>query len=235
MFDELGINSLLDCAFDTWQPGIGDPTVMGWVTVGAYLLTFALSVAVVRRVDPSRAAMRFFWAVLVGLMLFLAINKQLDLQSFATASARCAAKMQGWYKDRRGFQFLVVLALGAVAAIVGIYFLWWLRRDLKRNAAALIGMVFVFGFVLIRAVGWHNFDAIIRTPIASVRLNWILELSGPVLITINAIALLRNPRIAVPRRRRIKDKADAENFARKRKRRVDRDPSAFRRDAGGQH
>lgn len=228
MLEGLDPGLLLQCSFGRWQPKIGDPTVMGWVTVAAYLLCFVLCALVVRRCDPSRRAMRAFWLVLVFLMLFLAVNKQLDLQSFLTAAARCVAKLQGWYEQRRAFQYKVVLAMGVAALTVGIVFLWWLRRDLKRNAVALLGMTFVFGFILIRAVGWHDFDAIINTRILDIRLNWVLELSGLVLIAGNALALLRSGRIARPRIRR--RRTGTARYARRRRRRRDsRDPAAFRR------
>ncbi len=231
VFGNLDLSGLAECTFGRWQPAIGDPTVMGWVTVGAYLATFALSLAVFRRSHPSRRAMRLFWAALVLMMLFLAINKQLDLQSFATAAARCVAKMQGWYEQRRAFQIKVVLAMAAAAVLLGGFFFWQLRHDLGRNLVALIGMTFVFGFVLVRAVGWHDFDALIDARIARVRLNWVLELSGLVLISANAALLLRSRRIMrARRRRRVGGQA---RYARpRRRRRAEPDASAFRRDHG---
>ncbi len=200
--ENIDISAVSACTFARWQPKIGDPNVMGWTTVGVYLAACLFAVLVTRKTDRSRRAMRLFWIMLIWLMLFLAINKQLDLQSFLTASARCVAKLQGWYEERRAFQFKVVLAMGAAAVIIGGFFLWYLRRDLKRNWLALIGMTFVFGFVLVRAVGWHNFDAVINTRIANIRLNWVMELSGLVLIIANALWLLIMSPIDRPRRRR---------------------------------
>ncbi len=207
---------------------------MGWVTVVAYMFTFVLALLVVRRIDPSRKMMRLFWSLLVLMMLFLAFNKQADLQSFLTASARCVAKLQGWYENRRPFQYKVVLAMGAVALTTGLLFLWALRRDLKRNWLALIGMTFVFGFILVRAVGWHNFDQIINSRIINIRLNWIMELSGLVLISANALFLLRSKRITVPRRRRrirsgMPDVDQELRYARRRKRRREPTEDQFRR------
>ena len=194
--------ALSQCTFDRWQPGVGDPGFMGWFTVGCYVLTFLLSMRVFFRADPSRKPLRFFWLFLSILMLFLAINKQLDLQSFATAVARCVAKMQGWYDQRQGFQFKVILALGSVALAVGGFFFWKLRHDLSRNLLALLGLTVVFGFVLIRAVGFHGFDAIINTRISYVKINWILELSGLILISLNALILIKYSHIHQKRGRR---------------------------------
>ena len=99
--------------------------------------------------------------------------------------------MQGWYQDRGSFQVGVIIGLGTGSLLLGVFFLWFLRNDLKRNILALSGLVVVFGFVLIRAVGFHDMDALIGTRIGSIRMNWILELSGLVLIILNAIILLR--------------------------------------------
>lgn len=193
---------LFQCTFDRWQPGVGDPGVMGWVTVGCYLGTFILCLRVFRRADKSRKPLRIFWLFLTVLMLFLAINKQLDLQSFATAVARCVAKMQGWYEQRQGFQFKVILALGFSALLVGGFFFWKLRKDLTRNFLALVGLTVVFGFVLIRAVGFHDFDVIINTRISYIKVNWILELTGLFLISLNAIILIKYSHIHQKRGRR---------------------------------
>ncbi|HHL22822.1 MAG TPA: isopropylmalate isomerase [Aliiroseovarius sp.] len=233
MFEGVELRPFMECTFSRWHPKVGDPTVMGWVTVGVYLVSFVLALLVVRKADPSRVSLRRFWLFLVFLMLFLGINKQLDLQSFLTASARCIAKLQGWYEQRRPFQIKVVLFMGAAALSVGLLMLWQLRRDLRRNWLALAGMTFVFGFVLIRAVGWHGFDALINTRIVNIRLNWVLELSGLVLICLNALLLLRSRRIAYPRRRRRRHGAGEEGearFARRRRRRIEPEPERFRRD-----
>lgn len=123
-------------------------------------------------------------------MVFLAINKQLDLQSLATVIARCTAQLQGWYQDRRLFQIGVIVGLGIFSLLLGLIFFWFLRKDLKRNFLALTGLIVVFAFVMIRAVGFHDMDALIGIKIGSIRMNWILELTGLVLISLNAAFLL---------------------------------------------
>lgn len=199
-----GIDStaLFQCTFDRWQPGVGDPGFMGWFTVVCYFITFLLCVRVYFRAENSRKPLRFFWIFLSVLMLFLAVNKQLDLQSFATAVARCVSKMQGWYDNRQGFQLKVIIALAILAATVGGFFFWKLRKDLSRNFLALCGLTIVFGFVLIRAVGYHGFDALINTRFSFIKMNWVLELSGLALISLNALILIKYSHIHQKRGRR---------------------------------
>jgi hypothetical protein len=179
----------LACTFDRWSPKIGDPTVMGWVTVAVYLLSALMAARVAHGgAFPVRTARRerLFWTFLWVLMLCMAVNKQLDLQSFMTAVGRCVAKLEGWYRARRSVQQIFVLGLAFATGSLGLWLFWVMRDTLRRTAVALLGTITVFGFVVIRAVGFHDVDAVINHMIGSVRMNWVLELSGLVLILIGA-------------------------------------------------
>ncbi|MFV2038308.1 MAG: isopropylmalate isomerase [Paracoccaceae bacterium] len=189
--NRIALQPLLQCSFARWQPKVGDPSLVGWLTVAAYLVTMVLCVLVFRRLARRPMAVRLFWLTLSALMLFLAINKQLDLQSFATALARCIAKAQGWYDQRQSFQLAVIITIAISAGVGALGFLWLLRHHLKRNILALCGLALVLGFVVIRMAGFHQFDVIVNFPEAVFRLNRALELSGPALISANAIVLLK--------------------------------------------
>ena len=188
------------CALKRWSPGIGDASVMGWVTVAAYLLAAALCFRVVRGGTMPLATARrerLFWRVLGFVLLFLAVNKQLDLQSFVTATGRCVAQLEGWYRQRGAVQRGFIYGLLGGAGLICLAMLWTLRRTLRRTALAVLGAVAVAGFVLVRAVGFHHMDALINR-VLSVRMNWVLELSGLGLI---AVAALLHPRRKRRRRR----------------------------------
>lgn len=179
------MDNLLACALTRWQPGLGDPHPMGWITVAVYAVAaLAAWRAGDRGIGTGRE--RVFWRLTAVLLAFLAVNKQLDLQSFMTATGRCVAQAEGWYDQRRAVQRTVILALiaTAVAAWAGLVVL--LRGALARVGLALTGLVFVFSFVLVRAVGFHHMDSLINTEVMSVRMNWALELTGPALIVISA-------------------------------------------------
>jgi len=70
---------------------------MGWVTVAIYLAAAVTLVVAMRAPFPaaSRGRERLFWALLAAVLRALAVNKQLDLQSYLTARGRCAAQHQG--------------------------------------------------------------------------------------------------------------------------------------------
>lgn len=187
-------SQILTCAHDAWSPGIGDPHIMGWITVVVYAACALAALQLSIRNPfhgPGAWRERVFWAGVCALMLCLAVNKQLDLQSLMTAIGRCHAKLNGWYNERQAMQrgFIRALALGALLLALGTA--WFLRASLRRNALAVLGLALVLSFVVIRAVGFHDVDKLISTDVMSIRVNWIFELSGLVLILLSALPRLR--------------------------------------------
>ncbi|MFN7222532.1 MAG: hypothetical protein ACK4MS_00770 [Paracoccaceae bacterium] len=188
MFQSIDFGRLQTCVFDRWSPQIGDPSLGGWLTVAAYLICAVLALLVLRRIGGGRT--RTFWVLICIVMAFLAVNKQLDLQSALTATGRCISRLQGWYEDRRVFQRHFIQGLLLVVGTMLALGLYLMRRDLKRNGLALLGLAVVAGFVAVRAVGFHHFDSVINMRVQDVRLNVVFELAGLVLIAVNALALL---------------------------------------------
>lgn len=182
------VTDVWTCFDDRWSPTIGDPSVMGWVTVAAYGLTALLTAKLA--VSRSGAPERFFWLMLALLLAALTVNKQLDLQSALTAFARCLSKAQGWYENRKGVQTGFILGLLAASTIFLIALGLAMRRHLRRTWLAVLGACFLTGFVAIRAVGFHHFDVLIKSDFNGIRINWLLELGGIGLILANVIALL---------------------------------------------
>lgn len=185
---------VVTCTFDRWRPVIGDPGWQGWTTVILYLVVAALALRVVRRARfpiRTRRRERAFWVFVTMLMMVLSINKQLDLQSAFTAAGRCLAQIQGWYGQRRGVQLLFLLGLAAMSSLVLLSGLVFLRHSLRRIILPALGLVFVCGFVLMRAVGFHNFDLMLGVPVFGVRANTALEWFGPLLISAGAVWCLK--------------------------------------------
>jgi hypothetical protein len=182
-----------------WRPGIGDPTVVGWVTVVAYLLA-AVGCGLAAWREPMRDGTRRpssqpsrFWLSLAVLMLALGINKQLDLQSLATQIGRDIIRAWGLYSGRRELQlgFIVVVVL-VCAGTLG-WFLWAARHTLDRRWPAVVGMLFILGFVVIRAASFHNVDAFLAARLGGMKWNWILELGGISIVVAAAVRVLLAP------------------------------------------
>lgn len=193
------LSRILTCVTDSWSPQIGDPSVMGWVTVLAYVAAMAAALRASRLAPRDRR----FWLFLAVVLLLLGVNKQLDLQSALTAGGRCIARLQGWYAERRQVQFLFILGIGVLCIAVLLGAAVRMRGALRRIGVALLGFGLLLGFVAVRAVGFHHFDALLHTDVLGAQMNWVLELGGISLILLNALAVLRgarNGRRLTPRR-----------------------------------
>jgi hypothetical protein len=197
-----GPTMLAEVVGGRWRPGIGDPTVMGWVTVAAYLAAaLGCGLAAWREPMPDgtrrpRSRPSRFWLVLATLMLALGINKQLDLQSLATEVGRDLVRAWGLYSERRELQVAFILAVALVCALALAAFLWASRRYLKLRWPAIAGMLFILGFVVIRAASFHHIDAFLAARLGGAQWNWILELGGITFVASAAfrVVLARPPR-----------------------------------------
>lgn len=183
----VSLNEIATCVFATWSPRIGDPTIIGWLTVAAYSLTAVLTALVFVRQSGRQ---RIFWLGLFVLLVALAINKQLDLQSALTAAGRCLALAQGWYESRQSVQITFIIAVGVTCIVIGVVLAWALRRDFGQVWLALVGVALLLAFVVMRAAGFHNFDRFIGFEIANIRMNWVMELGGIMMIAANALRRL---------------------------------------------
>ncbi|WP_374391412.1 isopropylmalate isomerase [Tabrizicola sp.] len=188
----------LRCAFSQWSPGLGDNTAMGWVTVLVYLLAAILSTQAARAMQGPEAKVRrerTFWRITAAVLFFLAVNKQLDLQTLFTTIGRCNARLMGWYDMRHTIQREFILAVG-IAGVLTVGLLALLLRGLLGQVwPALLGIGFVCAFVLIRAASFHDVDGLIGSWAMGIKVNWLLELPGPILV---ALVAARRRRVVGP-------------------------------------
>jgi len=174
-----------------WSPGIGDPSFMGWLTVVAYFGTAWCCFSVARRLRGRRKTEReaWFWLSMAVLLAALGVNKQLDLQTALTEFGRLLAYRQGWYEDRRVFQRLFIVAVGAVAAVTVAVALWRARTSNRAVQLAILGACFIVAFVVVRAASFHRVDRMLfRYAFGWLRLNWFLELGGMAIVFVAARA-----------------------------------------------
>jgi hypothetical protein len=177
-----------------WSPGIGDPTVVGWLTVVAYLVTAWLVFGVVQRTPSFLSEARrerTMWLLLAWLFVALGVNKQLDLQSAVTELGRIMARDEGWYGERREVQreFVAFVALAAITVATALVFV--ARGTSLHLRVAIFGTVAVIGFVVIRAASFHHVDVALKDDVGGFRANWLLELSGIAVVLLAALARYR--------------------------------------------
>jgi len=167
-----------------WRPTIGDPSFMGWFTVGSYFACaiVALIAVLINQMGGRRSC--FFWSMMCLLMVLLGINKQLDLQSLFTEVGRQIARAQGWMDQRRIVQFWFIVAFGTTVLAVFLLFAIIMRDLFRRFMLAFIGLFFLLGFIVIRAANFHHFDAMLGSKFFGAKMNWVLELTGIYLILV---------------------------------------------------
>jgi len=170
---------------ERWAPGIGDPTPAGWFTVLAYVAVAGLCAW---NAWQSRASRKDFivWIGFTLLMAFLAVNKQLDLQSWFTQTGRDMAKSEGWYAQRQLVQtgFIILLVVLSVALLALLRYL--LRNSWRRYGPVLAGLTLLLGFIVIRAATLHHVDRLLGIDFGPLRLNNVLELGSIALVALGA-------------------------------------------------
>ncbi|MEM9059470.1 MAG: isopropylmalate isomerase [Pseudomonadota bacterium] len=183
--------ALTECVFADWSPTIGDPTPLGWFTVGAYVIAALLIASTSVRLSGGE---RWLWVGCAVLLAFLAVNKQLDLQSFLTAAGRCHAKLNGWYEDRRALQETFIYAIAGGGLAIFLLLVLLLRRAFLRNVLLFTGLLALLSFIAMRAAGAHHFDRFINLAVGPFRMNHVLELGGIALFVLAAIVRIRTLR-----------------------------------------
>ncbi len=164
-----------------WHAGIGDASIFSWVTVAFYVLAAA------RCVVKANASKKFggyyqFWIYLAVFLLLLAINKQLDLQSWLTELVKDNALVNGWYQYRRRAQiaFIVALGFGMLVALLSIRV--FLAHSWRHNKLTWVGIILLCTFIFMRAASFHHFDIFINQPVFGLKINVLLEVGAILLI-----------------------------------------------------
>lgn len=169
-----------------WSPGIGDPSIGGWVTVVLYAWAAWECLRILRwhalQKLYLRGNERLIWRLLFLTMLALGINKQLDLQSAMTELARIHALEHGWYGQRRQYQaaFIAgVLLTGATLLAAMLVLVWKAPKATLWTCTGAAGLV---AFVAIRATSFHHVDELLGGRLGAMRLNWVLEMGSLLVI-----------------------------------------------------
>lgn len=158
-----------------------------WATVGSYLIAVTLAAQAARTAGLARQSRdRIFWWTAATLLVFLAVNELLDLQTLLTSVGRAHAEANGWYGERRIVQYAFLAVLGALAVCSGIVMLWFTWRAHLSVRLALAGLISVGCFVLIRAASFHHADEVLGRESPVFAWGSMQELVGIVVIGIAA-------------------------------------------------
>jgi hypothetical protein len=182
---------------DGWSPGIGDPTVWGWLTVVNYLAAFIVAIRAART-DWQNSR---FWIFVTFTMLLLGINKQLDLQTLFTDIGRDVAYHEGWYQERRVVQKIFIEGLSALTVLGCCVLLMLFRRSGLQVLFAMVGMAILFAFIVARAASFHYMDRALGLTFLAMTLNHWAENLGILIVFLGALsATSKKPPRQKPRR-----------------------------------
>ncbi len=166
-----------------WQFRLDNPTILGWTVVAAYIAAAACCgrAALKARGDSARSFAPVWWLLAAGLV-FLGINKQLNLQTLMIVIGRNVSNAEGWYGARRRVQliFSVVFAVSCLVALV--WLLSRCRQFFVENRLVLAGVIVLALFVVLRAATINHADEFLRIKLKDEHWAWVLEIAGSALI-----------------------------------------------------
>ena len=136
-----------------------------------------------------------FWKTVTILLVVFGMTELLDIQLFLTHVVRQISKAYGWYHQRAPFQKGVVWISIVMAFAAFVYISILFRRILWKKVPALFGIVFLCGFIAVRAVSYHQVDSFLNDQVGGIQLNWIFELIALFSICITALYNMKSPEI----------------------------------------
>lgn len=185
-----------------WRPGIGDPTLAGWLAVVIYFAAAAACFFAANRSQLSEHNLQsnaILWLFIAFFLIALGINKQLDLQSLLTELARSAAKDGGWYARRQTYQRAFIVIVGGSGIVAVVVLIVWARGLGIAQRMAVFGLSSLVAYIAIRAASFHHVDEFISGTIISARWSSLLEIIGAATIGLSALVYTR---MSLKRKRR---------------------------------
>jgi len=135
---------------------------------------------------------RLVWGGLAFGLLFLGINKQLDLQSLFTAVVKIVAYEQGWYAIGQRAQVYFILVMGLVSLVLLASLAWQMRHQWRRYWLILLGLLFLARFIIVRAASFYAVPLPELSRLTGgIKVTWLLEILGSFLIAVAAIYNIR--------------------------------------------
>lgn len=165
------------------SPLFGDPTIVGWVITTAYaisaLLALLISINANHYYHPHTVNIqKWFWIIIALCMLFLCLNKQLDLQTTLTRIGKSYAKNQGWYQYRRAIQAGFILSLLILFSTFFFINFEKIKEIFKSNWVAFMGFFIILLYVFGRALYFYHLSERLNLQIFQSEKSWIIELVG---------------------------------------------------------
>lgn len=179
-----------------WRPEIGDPTLIGWLATVGYALAAITSFFAERRAGRApglpRGSRAVWWLVML-LMAFLCLNKQLDLQALLNETGRIISFKLGLYEQRREVQEWFMTGLLATSCLAALSTLIFFRGFWKQHLLLAVGLLLSLTYVALRAATIEHISPKIIPHLENPGPGGWLEAAGIILILLAALIDWRNP------------------------------------------
>jgi hypothetical protein len=168
---------------------VGDPTVVGWTTFALYLLASAgcLRCGLTNGDFKNHSAVRQMWRVQAGVLLFLGLNKQLDLQTPLIQFGKRLALSLGWHEYRGVIEIAFFAGLVAVIGLLVVKHSKAARSFARKHPLTASGDVLVGAYILIRTIYMDHLGEMMGFDLDKVPGLWSVEILGLVLVISGAI------------------------------------------------
>lgn len=80
--------------------------------------------------------------------------------------------------EKQIVQIWFIISIATICLTIALVLLWFVYNTPFSTWLALLGMVIVLAFVLIRAASFHHIDRFIGSRILGLKWNWVLEMGG---------------------------------------------------------
>ncbi len=179
-----------------WQPHIGDPGIIGWVITILYIFFSGMCVlsGLKERSNLQRLSFpELFWYFLALTLLFLGLNKQIDLQSLFIEMGRQVARQYGFYEQRREIQRFFVILFFFFSVAPMLFMLKILLHDIRKYYLVFMGMLIIVLFVLIRASSMSHIYIVpdVYRAVGAVKMKYAMEFCGLCVIGAGVLNFLR--------------------------------------------
>ncbi|HEY3856231.1 MAG TPA: hypothetical protein VGO67_17735 [Verrucomicrobiae bacterium] len=171
-----------------WKFTLDNPTPLGWTVVAAYL---AAAMCCIRAALKSRNNLKqsraVVWWILAAGLVFLGINKQLNLQTLMIVIGRNISDAGGWYGERRKIQLIFAIVFGAFSFAALIWVWRKYGEFFRENPLMLAGAVILVLFVVMRSASINHVIALPIFGFKDDQWGWILEIMGSSFIAAGAL------------------------------------------------
>ncbi len=188
-----GVWDIISNGYQTglWKTNRGDYSFSGWMITFFYICSFVVLLFVAGKSSGVAIRDKVFWHSICAIILFLSINKQLDIQMLFTDIARTAAKEYQVYAIRKPFQIRIISFFASMGISFFIPLMILLRRCHKSIFLATGGVFCLFTFLCLRLVSHHKVEAVFSHSVGIFTYFDFLELLGIFLVSSSAVWYFR--------------------------------------------